>query len=103
MVTYNGSYSYVAPNPLNFTEMNIVAQIGQSAFFRPFFEYFIALYYFVYFVVLAQYMLINKQSIDYFFRWFNVVFLTCLFIGFTDLLLIVLFQPGYDGVRKTYC
>ena len=46
---------------------NLIATLVQSAYFRPLFEYFIALYYFVYFVVLTQYMLTTKESLNYFF------------------------------------
>ena len=79
---------------------NFIASFISSKFFRPFFEYFIALYYFVYFVVLSQYMIVTKEEINYFFKCFNIVFLICLFVGFIDLLLLLLLYPEYEGIPR---
>jgi len=80
----NGSYSFIPSDILLNSQSNVRFIV---TVLRPFFEYFIALYYFVYFVVLAQYMLFTKEDIDYFFKWFKIVFLALLFIGFADLIL----------------
>ena len=94
-----GSYSYFQIEQVANDE-NFFSLFVNSYHFRPFFEYFIALYYFVYFVVLAQYMLTKKEAIDYFFKWFNLLFLICIFVGFIDLLLVVLFNPEYYGLSR---
>ena len=96
-----GSYSYSHENLLISNYDNFFSKlIIGNTLFRPFFEYFIALYYFIYFVILAQYILISKRAIDYFFKWFNVLFLICIFLGFFDLLLLVLFNPEYQGIGR---
>ena len=79
---------------------NLSPDFLQSTNFRPILEYVIALYYFVYFVVLAQYMLRKKPSLDYFFKWFSVVFLVVLFIGIIDL--IVVYSGGNGLARHFY-
>jgi len=93
-----GSYSYYQGSGSN--GLNFFSTFINSSFFRPFFEYLIVIYYFVYFVILAQYFLVNKGGIDYFFKWFNVLFLICIFVGFIDLLLIISFNPEYDGIGR---
>ena len=55
-----------------------------SAWMRPIFEYVISIYFFVYFVVLAQYFMKNERSIDYFFKAFFLMFIVTLVIGFID-------------------
>lgn len=99
-----GSYSYnqAIDNPIkeNLIDTNSFAVLVQSPIFRPAFEYFIALYYFVYFVVLSQFIFISKQSINYFFKWFNVFFVACILIGFTDLLLINILSEEYNGIGR---
>jgi len=75
-------------------KINVFVDFFQGASNRPFIEYFIALYYFIYFVILAQYILVKKVDIDYFFRWFNALFLFCILFGFFDLFLMyVLHNP----------
>ena len=64
-----------------------------SASTRPIFEYCIAAYYFVYFVVLPQFFLKSKGHIDYFFSTFRVMFLLSLMLGFIDLLLSAVGVP----------
>ena len=51
--------------------------IGESikvSVLRPFFEYFIAIYYFIYFVVLFKYFIKDYAEINYFFKIFKIVF-----------------------------
>ena len=95
-----GSYSYSLPDIL------LNSQTTRSftvTVLRPFFEYFIALYYFVYFVVLAQYMLFTKEDIDYFFKWFKIVFLALLFIGFADLIVKTIYgEVIYSGINLQF-
>lgn len=67
--------------------------------YRPIFEYFIAVYYFCYFVILARYVLISKQAIDYFFSLFKKIFFFSLIFGLMDIL-IQLFVSGYDGIPR---
>src|SRR3989442_6770858 len=52
---------------------------------RPVFEYFIALYYFIYFVVLPQYLLKTEKSVEYFFTVFRKIFIICFVVGVIDL------------------
>ncbi len=63
------------------------ARLIKSDIFRPFFEYFILLYNFTYFVLLPQYIYKNKTAISYFYFVFKHTFVICLSIGFLDLLI----------------
>ena len=61
------------------------ARIIRSEIFRPFFEYFILLYNFIYFVFLPQFVLKKKVEINYFYTLFKRTFIICLTVGFLDL------------------
>jgi len=74
------------------------SQLINSQYFRPFFEYVIAIYYFVYFVVFPKYLLGSKQSIEYFFKVFVFTFLLSLFIGVIDFLLVFLID--YEWIPR---
>jgi hypothetical protein len=61
-----------------------LSQLLNSAAIRPVFEYGIALYYFVYFSILPQYILKTEKSVEYFFSVFKVVFIISFVIGVID-------------------
>ena len=69
-----------------------------SQFARPFFEYFITIYYFIYFVILPRYLLDTSQGINYFFKVFLLTFYSCLLVGILDFLLIYLI--GFEWVPR---
>lgn len=64
---------------------SIIAEIVRSSKFRPVLEYLILIYYFVYFVVLPRYLIPDRTSLTYFFKFFRKAFLACLCLGFLDL------------------
>ena len=64
---YTGQYSFNIDFSNQIVGNSIIADFIRGHSFRPIFEYFIAFYYFAYFVVLATYMLATKVAIDYFF------------------------------------
>jgi len=97
---YTGSYSFNIEFSNQIEGNSIIADFIRDHSFRPFFEYFIALYYFAYFVVLARHMLTTKEAIDYFFKLFVIALLVCLFVGFLDLLLQLLFK--YEGFPRQF-
>ena len=97
---YTGSYSFNIDFSSQIAGNSIIADFIRSHSFRPFFEYFIALYYFVYFVVLARYMLTSREAIDYFFKLFVIALLICFFVGFLDLLFQLLFK--YEGFPRHF-
>ena len=68
---------------------------------RPLTEYIIAIYYFLYFVVLPRYLLNSPVKINYFFKIFKTTFYFSLFIGFVDLILL-LTRPNnfYEGIPR---
>ncbi len=79
------------------------AYIGKSDNFsanvlRPGFEYFITLYYFVYFAVLPLFLLNSKKAIDYFFKVFFFMFFLSFFLGLIDLLLVLI--TGYEFIPR---
>ena len=89
---YTGSYSFNIDFSTQIAGNSIIADFIRSHSFRPYFEYFIAFYYFAYFVVLARYILTTKEAIDYFFKLFFIALLICMFVGFLDLLLQLLIE-----------
>ncbi|MDQ3516672.1 MAG: hypothetical protein M3403_07890, partial [Gemmatimonadota bacterium] len=57
---------------------NVVARIIRGAGTRPFIEYGILLYYFLYFAVLPGYLLKTEAAKAYFFKYFRFAFILCL-------------------------
>ena len=53
---------------------------------RPFIEYAILVYYFIYFTVLPRYLLRTDEAKSYFFRAFKFAFIICLIVGVIDLI-----------------
>ena len=86
------SGAYVIPT-LSITESIKVSVL------RPFFEYFIAFYYFTYFVVLFKYFIKDYAAINYFFKIFKIVFYFSLLTGLLDYILILTIS-GYDGLPR---
>ena len=68
--------------------------------YRPIMEHVITIYYFVYFVVIASYLIKNYADINYFFYLFSWFFYFSLIIGLLDLVLMMYFN-GYGGIPKT--
>jgi hypothetical protein len=64
-----------------------VARLIRGPATRPFLEYAIYAYYFVYFTILPRYLLRSEQAKTYFFRVFKLGFTVCLTLGFIDLAL----------------
>lgn len=65
---------------------------------RPFIEFFITIYYFLYFVVLPRYLLSSPAGINYFFKIFFRLFILSFLIGMIDLLLV--YFTGIDGMSR---
>jgi len=78
--------------------ISLVSSVLNSAWIRPLFEYLILFYYFVYFVILPQYLLKSRKAIDYFFKVFFAMFFLSLFVGIIDLLLVLL--VGYEWIPR---
>ena len=78
--------------------ISFVSNILNSTWIRPVFEYFIAFYYFIYFVVLPQYLLNSRKAINYFFKVFFAMFFLSLFVGVIDLLLDLVFN--YEWIPR---
>lgn len=84
---FSGGYSLPGSYSYNETEISFY-QFVNSRTVRPFFEYLIILFYFVYFTVLPQYFLTNKKELDYFFFYFKLLFIISTVVGFIDLGLV---------------
>ena len=65
---------------------------------RPFFEYFIILYYFVYFAILPSYLLFNEKGIRYFFTVFVGMFFLSFGVGVIDFAIEYIY--GYQWIPK---
>ncbi|MDP9200444.1 MAG: hypothetical protein M3P26_00725 [Gemmatimonadota bacterium] len=74
-----------------------IARFIRGAGTRPFIEYAILAYYFVYFTVLPRYLLRSDKGQAYFFRVFRIAFTACLAFGFVDLLLQAF---GHSGIPR---
>jgi hypothetical protein len=73
------------------------ANLLNSPAVRPQFEYFIAIYYFIYFVVLPRYLLKTEDALDYFFLIFKTMFILSLVVGALSL------PFDYFGIRLVPC
>jgi len=82
----NGSYVLESSYNSDYAA-TFLARVVRSASFRPFIEYLIIIYYFLYFVILPYFLIRNSASVRYFFYLFKKAFLACLIIGFADLVL----------------
>lgn len=69
-----------------------------STILRPGFEYFITIYYFIYFAVLPIFLLNSKKGIDYFFKIFFFMFFLSLFLGAIDYLLVLII--GFEFIPR---
>ena len=94
---YTGSYSFNIESSTPVVNNSIIADFILSLSFRPFIEYVIAFYYFMYFVVLALYMLSSKEAIDYFFKIFGIAFLICIVLGYLDYLYAAIYFNETGG------
>jgi hypothetical protein len=67
--------------------------------YRPLFEYFVTIYYFCYFVVLARYVVSSPQALNYYFSVFSKIFFFSLFIGLIDVFIQVI-ASDYGGIPR---
>ncbi|PKN70939.1 MAG: hypothetical protein CVU54_02865 [Deltaproteobacteria bacterium HGW-Deltaproteobacteria-12] len=79
------------------SRQSLFANLLNSPAVRPQFEYFIAIYYFIYFVVLPRYVLKTEDALHYFFLIFKTMFILSLVIGLFSLPL------DYFGIRLVPC
>lgn len=82
----NGSYVLESSYNSDYAA-TFLARVVRSASFRPFIEYLIIIYYFLYFVILPYFLIRDSASVRYFFNSFKKAFLACLIVGFADLVL----------------
>ncbi|MCZ2473342.1 hypothetical protein G9H62_10840 [Aquirufa ecclesiirivi] len=66
---------------------SIFAAIIRSSSFRPFVEYLIVIYYFIYFIILPRFMIETPRALAYFFNSFKQLYFIGLGLGFLDLVL----------------
>ncbi|MFZ5589831.1 MAG: hypothetical protein ACOY4M_09395 [Pseudomonadota bacterium] len=76
---------------------SLLASIIRGPSFRPVFEYFIALYYFAYFVVLPRYLLNSTEGVQYFFKIFSITFGLFMILGGLDLVLVIF---GHELIHR---
>ena len=89
LVLLSGSYSLVTTSEESRSGTLGFESPPSSASLRVALEYGIALYYFAYFSVLPQYVLVSRKHISYFFRMFKKVFVFSLVIGLINVGLFV--------------
>ncbi len=88
----SNAYTPTLSSSFSSTNASSFSSFINSPYARPLFEYFIAFYYFAYFVILPQSLLRNKDAIDYCLKIFIRVFFISFFIGVVDYLSEALFQ-----------
>lgn len=80
---FSGAYAlpgaYTPPNA-----QSTFAALLNSPAVRPLFEYVVAVYYFVYFVVLSRYLLTTPADLNYAFARFRIMFVASFVIGVAD-------------------
>ena len=90
-----GVYSY--ENNYGDAGQSQISHLLNSPFARPIFEYFITIYYFVYFGILPKYLIKSEIGINYFFRTFKRIFILCLLLGYIDFILGCF---GYEWIPR---
>jgi len=84
-----GGVYFTGEGAVSSEDASILFRILDSTWIRPLFEYFIAIYFFIYFVVLPQYLLNSRKAINYFFKVFFGMFFLSFFVGLIDFLLVI--------------
>lgn len=82
---FSGAYRLPYAYAFAYTEFTGFATFLNSPNVRPVLEYFILLYYFVYFVVLPRYLLNNRRKVEYFLSTFKKLFILSFVLGVIDL------------------
>jgi hypothetical protein len=91
-----GSYSIDALSVNIYSEAEI-ANSFIGVYFKPVFEMFILIYYFVYFLVLPRFFIYSKAQLSYLFKWIIRVFYLVVILGLFDVLTNVL---GFDLIPR---
>ena len=81
---FNGAYVLNQSYSAEYASTDL-ARFVRGPVARPFVEYAILAYYFVYFTVLPRYLLRTDEGKAYFFRVFKLAFIMCVALGFIDL------------------
>jgi len=84
-----GAYEY---DRVNQGDISALSSILNGQLVRPFLEVFILIFYFIYMVILPQFLLRNNQGINYFFKIFFFMFFLSFFLGILDLILVLFFN-----------
>ncbi|MDF5690847.1 hypothetical protein [Aquirufa aurantiipilula] len=83
---FNGAYTLETKYSTEYAD-SIFASIIRSSSFRPFVEYLIVIYYFIYFIILPRFMIETPRALAYFFNFFKKAYILCLGLGFLDIVL----------------
>ena len=89
-----GAYesSTVTISRVNQGGISAFSSILNGQLVRPLLEVFILIFYFMYMVILPQFLLRNNQGINYFFKIFFFMFFLSFFLGILDLILAFFFN-----------
>lgn len=77
--------------------VNNYLEVSSGIYFRPVFEAFLLIYYFVYFLVLPRFFIYSKAQLLYLFKWVIRVFYLVITLGLFDILANVL---GFDLIPR---
>lgn len=75
------------------TNITTFKNIFRGQYFRPIIEFFIIIYYFLFYIILPKSVFISKYEIDYFFKTFKKILIFILIFGFIDFIYCLLI-PG---------
>ena len=82
----SGSYKLENKYVVGYAD-SILALVIRSSSFRPIMEYFIIIYFFIYYIILPSYMINKPNILLYFFNNFKKAYIICMGLGFLDLFL----------------
>ena len=91
---FSGSYIYVSEIS---NHDNIKAALLSGKYLRPFFELFILVYYFVYFLIIPKHIITTPSHLNYLMRWMKNIFAFVVIVGLVDVACNII---GFDLIPR---
>jgi hypothetical protein len=82
----------------NNTDISFFSSIINNHYIRPLVEYFVNIYYFVYYVIIFQYFIYNLNIVKYYIKMFKRIFIISYVLGMLDIGSLYLF--GVDVIPR---
>jgi len=75
-----------------YVEISLFSAFVNNHYIRPLFEYFVNIYYFVYYVMIFQYFIYKEDVIKYYFKMFKKIFTLSFLLGILDMGILYFFD-----------